>query len=250
MVEKKFIDERKYINPNILAEGNQMKILEKNKDEMKAIVRCNNCGKPTEYGKTRMCSGFVGCDNKINVDGKEVNCYFDDLLPRIMKYKNSNKPEEYNLYKTGKVYRWRDNVEQNEKEQISLMKHLYSMDKQRKKYQAKIDDLKYELEKVEKGKLKKEINKLQEDLKNEKAEKEVFKIEAKAYKEENKILKLERKEYKNALIDMVNQFADTDKDEKYLSTMGLSALENAFDTLNIDEGIEREKLWKLIEENK
>lgn len=189
MGEKKFIDERKYINPNILAEGNQMKILEKNKDEMKTIVRCNNCGKPTEYGKTRMCSGFVGCDNKINVDGKEVNCYFDDLLPRIMKYKNSNKPEEYNLYKTGKVYRWRDNAEQNEKEQISLMKHLYSMEKQRKKYQAKIDDLKYELEKVEKSKLKKEIKELQEELKNEKAEKEVFKIEAKAYKEENAELK-------------------------------------------------------------
>lgn len=70
-------------------------------------------------------------------------------------------------------------------EQISLMKHLYSMQKQRKKYQAKIDDLKYELEKVEKGKLKKEIQKLQEDLKNEKAEKEVFKIETQAYKEEN-----------------------------------------------------------------
>lgn len=74
-------------------------------------------------------------------------------------------------------------------EQISLMQHLYAMQKQRKKYQAKIDDLKYELEKVKKSKLKKEIQKLQEELKNEKAEKEVFKIEAKAYKEENAELK-------------------------------------------------------------
>lgn len=74
-------------------------------------------------------------------------------------------------------------------EQISLMKHLYSMDKQRKKYQEKIDDLKYELEKVKRSKLKKEIKELQEELKNEKAEKEVLKIEAKAYKEENAELK-------------------------------------------------------------
>lgn len=73
--------------------------------------------------------------------------------------------------------------------QISLMEHLYSMQKQRKKYQAKIDDLQDELEKVTKSKLKKEIQKLQEELKNEKAEKEVFKIEAKAYKEENFELK-------------------------------------------------------------
>ena len=73
--------------------------------------------------------------------------------------------------------------------QISLMQHLYSMQKQRKKYQAKIDDLKYELEKVAKSKLKKEIKELQEELKNEKAEKEVYKIQAKAYKEENAQLK-------------------------------------------------------------
>lgn len=70
-------------------------------------------------------------------------------------------------------------------EQISLMKHLYSMQKQRKKYQAKIDDLKDELKKVAKSKLKKEIKELQEDLKNEKAEKEVFKIQALTYKQTN-----------------------------------------------------------------
>lgn len=100
----------KYINPNILDEGNQMELLEDNEDEMKRIVRCNNCGQPTEYGLTRMISGFVGCDNKIKVNGKEVECYFGDLQPRVMKYHNSNKYEEYNLYRTGKVYRWRDGV--------------------------------------------------------------------------------------------------------------------------------------------
>lgn len=50
--------EVKYINPNILNEGNQMELIEDNEDEMKRIVRCNNCGKPTEYGNTRMCSRF------------------------------------------------------------------------------------------------------------------------------------------------------------------------------------------------
>lgn len=55
------------------------------------------------------------------------------------------------------------------------------------------------------------------------------------------------KEHRNALIDMVNQFADTDKEEKHLYTMGLSALENAFNVLDIDEGIKREDLWKLQE---
>ena len=59
--------------------------------------------------------------------------------------------------------------------------------------------------------------------------------------------KQKNKEYKNALVDIVNQFADTDKEEKYLYTMGLSALENAFNILNIDEGIRREDLWKKKE---
>lgn len=92
------------INPNILDEGNHMEVLEPNEDEMKMIVRCNNCGKPTEYGMTRMCSGFVGCDNKISINGKEVECYFDDLMPRIMEYKNN----QYDKYRERKVYRWRD----------------------------------------------------------------------------------------------------------------------------------------------
>ena len=58
------------------------------------------------------------------------------------------------------------------------------------------------------------------------------------------------KEHRNALIDMVDQFADTDKEEKHLYTMGLSALENAFSVLDIDEGIKREDLWKLQEGDK
>lgn len=90
--------------------GNQMELLQDNEDEMKRIVRCNNCGQPTEYGKTRMCCGFVGCDNKINVNGKEVECYFEDLLPRVMKYKNSSSYCEYDQYRFGKLYRWRDGV--------------------------------------------------------------------------------------------------------------------------------------------
>lgn len=96
--------DRKYLNPNIFDEGNQMEILEQNNDVMEMVVRCNNCGKPTKYGFTRMISGFVGCDNKIEVNGKEVDCYFEDLMPRVMKYHDNRTIE----YRTGKVYRWRD----------------------------------------------------------------------------------------------------------------------------------------------
>lgn len=95
------------INPNILNEGNHMEILEYNDDEMEMIVRCNNCGKPTKYGETRMISGFVGCDNKIKVHGKEVECYFGDLQPRVIKAHDNQTKE----YKTGKIYRWRDGVD-------------------------------------------------------------------------------------------------------------------------------------------
>lgn len=97
----------KMINPNILNERNHMEVLESNIDEMKMIVRCNNCGQPTEYGKTRMISGFVGCDNKMIVNGKEVECYFGDLMPRVIDWKENH----YDLYRTGKVYRWRDNAD-------------------------------------------------------------------------------------------------------------------------------------------
>lgn len=94
----------RYINPNILDEGNQMEIVEENEDPFLCKVRCNNCGNIVEYGTTRMCSGFVGCDSKIKIDGKETECYFGDLMPRVMKYKENQSAE----YKTGKVYRCRD----------------------------------------------------------------------------------------------------------------------------------------------
>lgn len=99
-----------YINPNILNEGNQMLLIADNEDMFERIVRCNNCGKPTKYGNIRMCSGFVGCDNLIEVNGKEVECYFGDLMPRVRKYHNSKDVNEYMLYKTGKLYRWRDGI--------------------------------------------------------------------------------------------------------------------------------------------
>lgn len=92
------------LNPNILNEGNHLEVLEENEDEMEMVVRCNNCGQPTKYGLTRMISGFVGCDNKIKVDGKEVECYFGDLQPRVMHYKENDRE----IYTSGKVYRWRD----------------------------------------------------------------------------------------------------------------------------------------------
>ena len=110
----------KIINPNILNEGNFMEVLQENDDEMEMIVRCNNCGKPTKYGKTRMINGFVGCDNKIIIDGKEKECYFDDLMPRVIKskekYYEEKMKDENNLYHTGKVYRWRDNADGGIKE--------------------------------------------------------------------------------------------------------------------------------------
>lgn len=101
------------LNPNIFDEGNQMLIIDNSKaletgDKCDLIVLCNNCGQPTKYGETRMISGFVGCDNKIIVGGKEVECYFDDLLPRVRKYKESYGTDLYEKYQSGEVYRWRD----------------------------------------------------------------------------------------------------------------------------------------------
>ena len=67
--------------------------------------------------------------------------------------------------------------------------------------------------------------------------------------------KEKNKEYKNLLIDMVNQFAYEDfnpktrgSSEQNIYTAGLSTLEDVFDLLDIDEGIKREDLWKLKEE--
>lgn len=62
--------------------------------------------------------------------------------------------------------------------------------------------------------------------------------------------KEKNKETKNLLIDMVFQFAYEDNSHKTrgLYTAGLSTLEDAFDLLDIDEGIKREELWALKEE--
>ena len=97
----------KRINPNICNEGNHMEIIKEHIDPLKTLVRCNNCGRVTEYGNTRMISGFVGCDNSITVNGKQVPCYFGDLLPRVLRLKEEN----YEEYVKGKVYRWRDGAD-------------------------------------------------------------------------------------------------------------------------------------------
>ena len=104
------------LNPNILDEGNQMLVLDDTKykqtgDNCDLIVRCNNCGQPTEYGKTRMISGFVGCDNKMIIDGQEVECYFEDLMPRVRKCHDTADKTLYELYRQGKMYRFRDGAD-------------------------------------------------------------------------------------------------------------------------------------------
>lgn len=67
----------------------------------------------------------------------------------------------------------------------------------------------------------------------------------KAEKEKNKKLK-------KSLLYMVNQFAYDEKaarqEDERLSTGGLSALEEAFDVLDIEERISRRKLWDMIQE--
>jgi hypothetical protein len=51
---------------------------------------------------------------------------------------------------------------------------------------------------------------------------------------------------------MINQFAYDEKrnkeEDEFLYTGGLGALEEAFDVLNIDEGIQRKELWNMIKE--
>jgi ssDNA-binding Zn-finger/Zn-ribbon topoisomerase 1 len=93
--------------------GPLMEILEDNEDDLEVVVRCLNCGQPTKYGNTRMISGFVGCDNKIKVDGKEMRCYYDDLMPRVL-YAHEH---DYETYHKGKFYRYYDNLGGLENEQ-------------------------------------------------------------------------------------------------------------------------------------
>ena len=62
-------------------------------DEMKTVIKCPYCGQLTTVGKTRMISGFVGCDN----------CYFveDGLLETVTRLRNNNYP----AYISGAFYR-------------------------------------------------------------------------------------------------------------------------------------------------
>lgn len=99
--------------------------------------------------------------------------------------------------------------------------------------------------------------KLLKEMKENCLKKRTFYIDDKAEKKAMAIDNIinRNKELKNSLIDMLNQFAYEDNNPKTkgsslekLYTGGLSALENAFNTLNIDEGIEREELWKLLED--
>jgi len=76
--------------------GEAAEIVVDNEDEMKAIIRCPNCGNLTEYGKTRMISGYTGCDA----------CYFTDLQPRVLKAKQAPEGSlERQAYIDGKLYR-------------------------------------------------------------------------------------------------------------------------------------------------
>lgn len=67
---------KKYINPNILDEGNQMELIKENEDIMECKVRCNNCGNIVKYGGTRM---VVGIDADIS---NQFNEYIFDNLAR------------------------------------------------------------------------------------------------------------------------------------------------------------------------
>jgi hypothetical protein len=73
-------------------------VIQEHEDEMKTIVKCPNCGQPTPYGRTRMCSGYIGCDNIIE-EGKE--CYFGDLLPRILYLQKHDRV----TYVNGPIYK-------------------------------------------------------------------------------------------------------------------------------------------------
>ena len=86
--------------------GKRLEILKDNEDDMKVVVRCPNCGQATLYGQMRMCSGYSGCDNKVKIKGKEVECYFGDLMPRVVEAHEHN----YEEYRNGKFYRYADGL--------------------------------------------------------------------------------------------------------------------------------------------
>lgn len=75
--------------------GKNVIVKEHHDDYLKNIIVCPNCGQETEYGKTRMVSGFVGCDNYLGISNDE--CYFGDLLPRVLKVRE----QDYGRYVKG-----------------------------------------------------------------------------------------------------------------------------------------------------
>lgn len=80
--------------------GERSNILINHDDMMKVVITCPNCGQPTPYGKTRMISGYTGCDNIY----KEGQCYYDDLMPRVMNAHNSEDKHLRKQYTDGDLY--------------------------------------------------------------------------------------------------------------------------------------------------
>lgn len=69
---------------NITLFGPKHKIVKLDpEDEMKDIVVCNHCKLETEVGNIRMISGFVGCDNEIDIHGVTNTC-FEHLRAKVM----------------------------------------------------------------------------------------------------------------------------------------------------------------------
>lgn len=87
--------------------GDAARIIANNKDEMEIIIECPNCGQPVKYGRVRMISGYIGCDQKIK--GTNITCYWDDLMPRVVKAKYDSDKD----YGTNRMYR-KNRVEENE----------------------------------------------------------------------------------------------------------------------------------------
>ena len=50
-------------------------------DVNEALCICPNCGQIVHYGELREIDGYLGCDRNF----KSGQCFFDDLLPRVLK---------------------------------------------------------------------------------------------------------------------------------------------------------------------
>lgn len=81
--------------------GKTAEIIRDHEDDMQVIMRCPNCGQETPYGKTRMISGYVGCDNTY----KDGVCYWDDLMPRVLEGHQAPEGSELRRkYENGLLY--------------------------------------------------------------------------------------------------------------------------------------------------